>query len=42
MLSGEVVVVVCEEWREVTPSHEKQMLIVADLGLVKAYKPEDS
>ena len=25
MLSGEVVVVVCEEWREIAPSHEKQI-----------------
>jgi hypothetical protein len=34
----EVVVVVCEEWREVTPSHDSKLIIVADLGQVKAYK----
>ena len=45
MLSGEVVVVVCEDGvrsLQVIEKQKSKLLIVADLGLVKAYKPEDS
>jgi hypothetical protein len=42
MLSGEVVVVVCEDGVRSLQVMKSKLLIVADLGLVKAYKPEDS